>query len=150
MCIITVGPAFHIRIRNCDASCVFQRGSSYPSLSIIFGAFETICLSLPQSLVIALLCAAAASPLADHPHPAPSSYHEPSYPDVPPAYNFDWNVYNEYANNNYGHTETRNDKSTSGSYFVALPDGRTQKVTYSVDGYGGEIGAKWPRNCEVD
>ena len=145
MC-ITVRPASYIRIRNCDASCVFQ-SSHFPSLSIIFVAFETVCLSLPQSLVFALLCAAVGT-LADHPHPAPSSYHEPSYPDVPPAYNFDWNVYNEYANNNYGHTETRNDKSTSGSYFVALPDGRTQKVTYSVDGYGGEISALWLRYCE--
>merc|ERR1712154_602130 len=72
--------------------------------------------STMKSLVIALLCASAVGTLADHPHPAPSSsYHEPSYPDVPPACNFDWNVYNEYANNNYGHTETRNDKSTSGN-----------------------------------
>ena len=96
----------------------------------------------PQSLVIAAiaLLSATTGTLADHPHPAPAaSYQEPSYPNAAPAYNFDWNVYNEYANNNFGHTETRNDKGTSGSYFVALPDGRTQRVTYTVDGYGGKI-----------
>ena len=26
---------------------------------------------------------------------------------------------------------------TNGKYYVALPDGRTQKVIYSIDGYGG-------------
>ena len=95
----------------------------------------------PQSQVIAAiaLLSAAAGTFADHPHPAPSSYHEPSYPDAAPAYSYDWNVYDEYAKNNFGHTENRNDKGTTGSYFVALPDGRTQRVTYSVDAYGGKI-----------
>ena len=56
---------------------------------------------------------------------------------MPPVYSFDWEVLDSYSKNDYGHQETRNDKTTTGSYHVALPDGRVQRVTYSVDGYGG-------------
>ena len=65
---------------------------------------------------------------------APPSY-EPSY--GPAKYEFDWNVLDTYSGNDYGHKESRDDKTTVGSYHVALPDGRIQTVTYSVDGYGG-------------
>ena len=34
--------------------------------------------------------------------------------------------------NNFGHSESRDGYRTSGSYRVALPDGRTQIVTYGV------------------
>ncbi len=96
--------------------------------------------------VVTLLIGAALGdePAPSYPRPAPadqqpsSSYHEPAYPDTEAAYNFDWKVYDDYSNNNFGHNENRAGKSTAGSYYVALPDGRTQKVTYSVDGYGGK------------
>ena len=76
------------------------------------------------------------------PAPAPSykpapSYQEPSYADVPASYSYQWAVKDDYSGNNYGQQESRNDKSTVGSYYVLLPDGRTQKVTYTVDAYGG-------------
>ena len=63
----------------------------------------------------------------------------PSYPSAPAKYDFSWNVYDQSSDNNYGQKETRDGDSTVGSYYVALPDGRTQKVSYSVDGYGGKI-----------
>lgn len=66
----------------------------------------------------------------------PRSYEpEPSY--GPASYDFNWAVQDDYSKNNYGQQEARNGDKTTGSYYVALPDGRTQKVTYSVDGYGG-------------
>ena len=44
-----------------------------------------------------------------------------------------------YTSNNYRQNEEHNGDATSGSYYVALPDGRLQKVTYSVNGYGGYV-----------
>ncbi len=38
--------------------------------------------------------------------------------------------------NNFGHQETSDGKYVTGSYHVALPDGRHQKVTYKADDYG--------------
>ena len=48
-----------------------------------------------------------------------------------------WAVKDDYSSNDFGQNEERNGDVTSGSYYVALPDGRVQRVTYSVDAYGG-------------
>merc|ERR1712083_333909 len=74
--------------------------------------------------------------------PAPPAYAPaaPAYapgPYLPPIYDFAWDVLDTYSGNEFGHKEIRNDKLTTGSYHVALPDGRVQTVTYTVDGYGG-------------
>lgn len=67
--------------------------------------------------------------------PAPAPYAPaPSYPAV---YDFAWDVLDTYSGNDFGHQESRNEALTTGSYHVALPDGRVQTVTYTVDGYGG-------------
>lgn len=63
----------------------------------------------------------------------------PAAYDAPAKYDFTWNVYDQPTNNNYGQKESRDGDNTVGSYFVLLPDGRTQKVTYSVDAYGGKV-----------
>ena len=55
----------------------------------------------------------------------------------PVKYDFTWNVYDSPSANNYGQKESRDGDSTVGSYHVLLPDGRTQKVSYTVDSYGG-------------
>ena len=87
------------------------------------------------AIAAALVASAAAVPQQYKPAPAPAPYKEPAY--APAQYAFDWAVNDEYSGNNYGQQEERNGDQTSGSYYVALPDGRTQKVTYSVDAYGG-------------
>ena len=74
-------------------------------------------------------------------NPAPS--YEPEYPSVPAQYQFQWQVKDDYSNNDFGQNEERDGDNTSGSYYVALPDGRLQKVTYRVNGYGGEKEKKY-------
>ncbi|KAK8392513.1 hypothetical protein O3P69_014708 [Scylla paramamosain] len=58
-------------------------------------------------------------------------------PQAPANYDFNWAVNDAASSNNYGHQEARNGDNTQGYYFVQLPDGRLQKVTYSVQGNSG-------------
>ena len=58
---------------------------------------------------------------------------------APAQYNFDWAVKDEYSGNDFGQQESRDGYNPQGSYYVALPDGRLQKVTYSVNGDSGFI-----------
>lgn len=54
-------------------------------------------------------------------------------------YAFSWAVKDSYSRNDYGHSERRRDRSTSGQYHVLLPDGRVQTVTYTADHYNGYV-----------
>ena len=88
-------------------------------------------------VLAALITTVAARPNPDN---RPSSYSSaPSYSNVPASYTYDWAVKDDYSNNNYGQNESRDGDKTTGSYYVLLPDGRIQTVTYSVDGYGGYV-----------
>merc|ERR1712001_287320 len=93
--------------------------------------------------ISALIATALASAPAPY-HPAPAPYHPaphaPAYADVPAAYNYAYAVADDYSGSTFGATETRDGYATSGSYNVALPDGRIQTVTYHVDdAYGGYV-----------
>ena len=57
----------------------------------------------------------------------------------PMPYDFAYQVVDDYTYNNYGHKESSDGKVVSGSYNVLLPDGRTQTVSYTVDGYSGFV-----------
>ncbi|XP_037072588.1 pro-resilin-like [Pollicipes pollicipes] len=57
----------------------------------------------------------------------------------PAAYNFEYAVKDEESGNDFGQQETRDGDSTSGSYYVLMPDGRMQIVNYSVDGDSGFV-----------
>merc|ERR1719215_1719815 len=80
-------------------------------------------------------------------HPAPAykpahptaAYHEPAY-DGPAVYQYGYAVADDYSGANFAQNENRDGYATNGEYRVALPDGRTQIVTYSVaDGYSGYV-----------
>lgn len=51
-------------------------------------------------------------------------------------YAFEYHVKDEPSYNSYGQQEAGNDKVVSGHYYVDLPDGRRQTVTYKDDGHG--------------
>ena len=61
-------------------------------------------------------------------------YEQPAQP-----YNFAYAVKDDYYYNDFGHQENSDGKVVSGSYRVALPDGRIQTVTYKVDDYSGYV-----------
>jgi len=85
------------------------------------------------------------APVAYKPAPAPvaykpaPSYNEPTYADVDAKYDWEYAVKDDYSNNDFGHKESRSGQLTNGKYYVALPDGRLQTVTYVVDGYLGYV-----------
>ncbi|KAK3876517.1 hypothetical protein Pcinc_018708 [Petrolisthes cinctipes] len=82
---------------------------------------------------------------------APQTYEE----SAEAKYDFDWAVNDAYSGNDFGQQESRDGDNTQGSYYVQLPDGRRQTVTYYVDGdsgfvadvkYSGE--AQYPESVE--
>jgi Insect cuticle protein len=87
-------------------------------------------------IVVALSCLVAVA-LARPDGPAPA--YGPAYADEPAKYAYAWAVKDDPTYNNYGQNEQRDGYATSGSYYVALPDGRLQRVTYSVNGDGGYV-----------
>ncbi|XP_045106738.1 cuticle protein 7-like [Portunus trituberculatus] len=77
------------------------------------------------------------APAPSYHAPAPS-YHAPA-PEAPPKYDYNYAVKDEYSGNDFGAQEARDGYDTQGSYYVQLPDGRLQKVTYTVNGDSGFV-----------
>merc|ERR1712226_1153920 len=87
------------------------------------------------------------APVVAHPAPyhapAPAPYHAPAPapyvdgPAAPPVYGFEYGVADDYSKATFSANEARDGYKTTGSYRVALPDGRTQIVNYHVDDAAG-------------
>ncbi|XP_076059584.1 uncharacterized protein LOC143036222 [Oratosquilla oratoria] len=82
-------------------------------------------------LLAALVALATADTAPLYGHPAP--------PPAPAKYDFNYAVKDEYSGNDFGHQEARDGYDTQGSYYVLLPDGRLQKVAYTVIGDAGFV-----------
>eukprot|EP00090_Calanus_glacialis_P045070 TRINITY_DN815_c0_g1_i2.p1 TRINITY_DN815_c0_g1~~TRINITY_DN815_c0_g1_i2.p1 ORF type:complete len:139 (-),score=56.25 TRINITY_DN815_c0_g1_i2:80-496(-) len=84
-------------------------------------------------LAAALLSVAAGAPAG--PLVAAPGYASPDLAE-PPVYTYQYGVSDDYSGANFQQAETRDGYSTSGSYTVALPDGRIQTVKYTDNGDG--------------
>merc|ERR1712106_468035 len=86
---------------------------------------------------------AHAAPAYAAPVVAPPAYHEPAYKETPEPYTYTYGVADDYTRANFSAAEASDVNGVvSGSYSVALPDGRTQHVNYTsdhVNGYVAEV-----------
>ncbi|XP_063592125.1 cuticle protein 18.6-like [Penaeus indicus] len=90
----------------------------------------------PKFIIITALAVVALA----RPDQAPAyGYAAPTPAPAPAKYDFNYAVKDEYSGNDFGHQEARDGYDTQGSYYVQLPDGRLQKVTYTVNGDSGFV-----------
>ena len=85
--------------------------------------------------IVVFVCLALAAIEAIPQHPA----HAAGYAAGPAVYSYSYGVNDAGSGNNFGQSESRNGASTEGTYFVQLPDGRLQKVAYTVQGDAGYV-----------
>merc|ERR1711872_298768 len=74
--------------------------------------------------------------------PAPKVAYKPyvdPYADEPAVYSYEYAVKDDYSAADFGAAESRDNYLTTGKYVVALPDGRVQTVSYTVDGGNGYV-----------
>ena len=67
------------------------------------------------------------------------SFESDSFESSEAKYDFQWAVNHPPSRNDFGQREGRDGDDTQGVYYVELPDGRRQTVTYFVDGGSGYI-----------
>merc|ERR1711892_1271441 len=83
---------------------------------------------------------AHAAPAYAAPVVAAPAYHEPAYKETPEPYTYTYGVSDDYSKANFNAAETSDANGVvSGSYTVALPDGRIQKVSYTADHVNGYV-----------
>ena len=75
---------------------------------------------------------------ADEPVPAPAYKPAPVHYE-PKPYTYAYAVKDDYSGANFNAQESADGKVVTGSYQVALPDGRIQTVTYTADHYNGYV-----------
>merc|ERR1712106_24801 len=81
-----------------------------------------------------------AAPAYAAPVVAAPAYHEPAYKETPEPYTYTYGVADDYSKANFNAAETSDANGVvSGSYTVALPDGRIQKVSYTADHVNGYV-----------
>ncbi|XP_069972522.1 cuticle protein 21-like [Penaeus vannamei] len=90
-------------------------------------------------ILLGLAAIVAADSREFYAYRAPRDSSEESFESTEAKYNFQWAVSDDSSSNEFGHQEARDGDDTQGSYYVQLPDGRLQKVSYVVDGDDGYV-----------
>ncbi|XP_047471389.1 cuticle protein 19.8-like [Penaeus chinensis] len=111
-----------------DAAGIIQSYQKSEVVSIYFAGVTEVLLVIALA---ALLAVALARPQNGYGVPTPSS--------APAKYDFNYAVNDPPSGNDFGHQEARDGPNTQGSYYVLLPDGRLQRVTYTVNGDSGYL-----------
>ncbi|XP_047472515.1 pro-resilin-like [Penaeus chinensis] len=102
-------------------------------------------MSLRGVVFVALMAGSLADSSPRYSPPTPSynppapTYGAPAPASGPAQYDFNYAVKDDYSGNDFGHQENRNGYDTQGTYYVQLPDGRLQTVTYTVNGDSGYL-----------
>ena len=65
-------------------------------------------------------------------------------------YQFHYAVNDQYSGNDFGHQESSDGNVVTGKYYVQLPDGRRQVVTYTADHENGYQVIIVPRNVIIN
>merc|ERR1712117_890162 len=104
-------------------------GASHPQLFTMFKVFINVSF---------LLAAALAIPAGPPAYGSPAPYAEEKLPPKPFAY--EYGVADDYSKANFKKSETQDANGVvSGSFAIALPDGRIQTTTYTADHYNGFV-----------
>ncbi|XP_045617845.2 cuticle protein 8-like [Procambarus clarkii] len=108
------------------------------------------------AIVLVAAVVAAADQRPPYSYDSPRGSLEYSTESKEAQYNYNYVIKNDYSGNDFGHQEARDGDNTKGSYYVQLPDGRLQTVTYFVDGDRGYVAevsyqgeARYPDSSEV-
>ncbi|XP_069973422.1 cuticle protein 19-like isoform X1 [Penaeus vannamei] len=86
------------------------------------------------SMVMMMMMVTVMVNKSSHAQPIQGPY---QYPPMP--YEFRYGVRDDYYGNDFGHEEESNGEAVRGRYYVLLPDGRRQVVTYVADHHRGYI-----------
>merc|ERR1711981_1362429 len=92
-------------------------------------------ITMLRIIAFAALVAVAVALPAGPPAYAPA----PKYDESPKPYAFQYGVADDYSGAKFNAQEAADGKVVTGSYQVALPDGRIQTVTYTADHYNGYV-----------
>ncbi|XP_047479384.1 cell division protein ZipA-like [Penaeus chinensis] len=90
-----------------------------------------------SSKMVFVLLVISAVATADLPNTYGPPQHQSLYKEEGRPYDFSYEVKDDYAGTDFGHSAESDGNTVRGSYTVQLPDGRKQTVSYVADHFNG-------------